>query len=414
MIMSWDVSVMKWRRLKSLDGHEGNLPLVTVFLPTFSRVKEGYLSRAIQSVLNQTYPHFELIIIDDASVDGSDSLVQSFAAVDQRVVHVRMPQNTGLPAYNMGMVYPKTHGVFFAFAYDDCVLRPNHLAVLVHHLNKNAAWGMVYGQAELIWSSGKKQTIGLPYNHAQMEQGNNHIPNVSVMVRRTVIENVGWYDPHVLLSRFYDWDLWQRIAAKYPLGYVEEVLAEEYGISLPDSIGNTYTALPQLMLKYSKLKRDAMLKPCRLNAYDPYRCQIGIALTETEQADLIYLILEHYIKTLKISSVVELMKDKHKEAIGKASHLAWRKLSSQNVHIDGTNLLLLMQGLMAYIDRQHRMNLRCIADQMQVIQEKQQTIDGQQSYIDKQQVFINRKEKYIYELHDKLVQLEHKLRLRDE
>ena len=98
----------------------------------------------------------------------------------------------------------------------------------------------------------KSMIIGQPFNKAEMLVGNNHVPNVTVMMPRQIIEDIGFYDPHILLKRFCDWDLWVRISNKYAVRYVPHVLADEYGGLLPESLGNSISLNTPLMLKYVK------------------------------------------------------------------------------------------------------------------------------------------------------------------
>lgn len=67
-------------------------PLVTVLLPTYNRAH--LLPKAINSVINQTYPHFELIIVDDGSTNDTPNVVKAFH--DKRIRYVRHEENQGL------------------------------------------------------------------------------------------------------------------------------------------------------------------------------------------------------------------------------------------------------------------------------------------------------------------------------
>ena len=83
--------------LKNRD-YENQKPVVSVLLPTFKRAKDGYFEKAVQSVLNQMFNDLELIIIDDASTDGTKDLIEYFMKIDSRVHCIKHKQNIGLPA----------------------------------------------------------------------------------------------------------------------------------------------------------------------------------------------------------------------------------------------------------------------------------------------------------------------------
>ena len=73
-------------------------PRVSVLLPTFCRGQSGLFSRAVEGVLKQTLTDLELIIVDDASTDGTAGLIREFMARDGRVSCLTHPTNIGLPA----------------------------------------------------------------------------------------------------------------------------------------------------------------------------------------------------------------------------------------------------------------------------------------------------------------------------
>ena len=238
-------------------------PLISVFLPTFARCGGGHLERAIRSVLSQTYQNLELFVVDDGSVDGSKEVIEHFCAEDSRVKQFRFEINTGLPAYNTGICYAKCRGSCLAWIFDDCVWRMHHLEVLVRELSASPSAGFVYSKALSHFAGGNEVVIGMPYDEKHMQKGNNHIANVATLVTRKAVEAVGWYDPHVILKRFCDWDLWTRIWKVFGCAFVDEITADEYGTGLADSLGNTHTLFPSVILKYAATERNAMLVPSR-------------------------------------------------------------------------------------------------------------------------------------------------------
>jgi glycosyltransferase involved in cell wall biosynthesis len=270
-------------------------PLVSIFLPTFRRRLGGFLEQSIESVLNQTYKEFELIVADDGSTDGSADLIAWYARSDSRVKHIRFERNIGLPALTLGLCSNKANGSLYAFVFDDCTLMPYHLERLTEAFDANPAAAMVYGQAEAHWKNGRSTIIGQPYSAFDMRVGNNHIPNVSVMLRRSTVAQFGWYDPHVILKRFCDWDLWLRIGTERQPVFVNEVLAHENGTKLTDSLGEQVTVHTDLMLRYSRTDRNDSLLPQRLPSYDPLRTDVLHNMSEEDISNINYLILEHLL-----------------------------------------------------------------------------------------------------------------------
>jgi len=128
-------------------------PLVTVGLPVYNG--EKYLSQAIESILCQTYRHFELVISDNASSDGTRDICLGFAAEDSRIHYIRQDMNNGVVS-NSNAVCRYARGEYFRWASDDDYTTPDHLekcvAVLESHPESVAAY------TRTVWLEGDTQT----------------------------------------------------------------------------------------------------------------------------------------------------------------------------------------------------------------------------------------------------------------
>jgi glycosyltransferase involved in cell wall biosynthesis len=118
---------------------------VSVIIATYNRA--ALLPRAVNSVLDQTYSDFELIIIDDCSQDNTWDVIETFA--DPRIRAVRHKTNRGAAAArNTGV--SQARGEYIAFLDDDDECMPNRLADQISVLDANPEVGMVYGWIEEI------------------------------------------------------------------------------------------------------------------------------------------------------------------------------------------------------------------------------------------------------------------------
>ncbi len=114
-------------------------PLVTVLLPTYNRAH--LLPRAIRSVLNQTYPHFELIIVDDGSTDDTPKVIKAFR--DRRIRYIRHDENRGILAVrNTGL--DAARGDYITKVDDDDELVPEALEIAVNELRRLVPRGVHY------------------------------------------------------------------------------------------------------------------------------------------------------------------------------------------------------------------------------------------------------------------------------
>lgn len=246
-------------------------PIISVLLPTFRRAKSGKFRKAIESVLSQTLAELELIIVDDASTDGSADIIAEFMAKDGRVSCLRHAENIGLPAISEYEAYSKSRGSYIAFAFDDDIFFPDALRELYVHAQMTPDQ-VVYGSVamrvnELGTGEDKVEHLG-----ASLSTNNincwNFIANNAVLVPRFIFDDIGLYDPHILMTRVCDWDLWRRIARKYILRYVDVSVGEVGGPATDDSLGKTYALDSWASEERIKQERNVSLRPENIGEYD--------------------------------------------------------------------------------------------------------------------------------------------------
>lgn len=105
-----------------------NRPTVSIGLPVFNG--ENYLEEAVDSILDQSFVDFELVISDNASTDRTPEICKGFAAHDRRVTYVRQPSNLGASA-NYTAVFAASTGRYFKWSAHDDVCEPDFLASCV-------------------------------------------------------------------------------------------------------------------------------------------------------------------------------------------------------------------------------------------------------------------------------------------
>lgn len=106
-------------------------PKVSVVLPTYNRAQ--LLVRAIDSVLNQTYQDFELIVVDDASTDETASVLQKYEKLSSKIKVIRLKENQGVSvARNLGN--EAAQGKYIAILDSDDIFKPHYLETAVHFM----------------------------------------------------------------------------------------------------------------------------------------------------------------------------------------------------------------------------------------------------------------------------------------
>lgn len=135
-----------------------NPPLVSVGLAVYNG--EEYLAEAIDSILAQTYTHFELVLSDNASTDRTQSICEAYAARDPRIKVSRNPKNIG-GANNENLVFTLSSGKYFHLAAHDDKIAPDFLARCVEVLEANPDIVLCYTEMIVIDGNGQEmQRVG--------------------------------------------------------------------------------------------------------------------------------------------------------------------------------------------------------------------------------------------------------------
>ncbi len=191
-------------------------PLITTIIPTYQRPQ--MLKRAIQSVLNQTFPAFQVCVYDNASNDDTKTVVSELAKTDSRVRYYCHEENIGAVAnFNFGLKEVDTP--FFSFLSDDDVLLPNFFASAMQSLSSSADV-MFYAGLTIVAENNKVITItkrGGRFGYFPPPDGLLEIGSLlwtSIIFRSEVIEREGVLD---IEAGPPDVDFELRIAAHNPI-----------------------------------------------------------------------------------------------------------------------------------------------------------------------------------------------------
>jgi glycosyltransferase involved in cell wall biosynthesis len=111
-----------------------SLDLISIVMPLYN--SEKYISESIESVLSQTYNHWELIVVDDKSTDNSSMIVESYAHKDNRVKLINLDTNVG-PTKARNRAIEEANGRYISFLDSDDMWLPDKLQQQIIFLNKN-------------------------------------------------------------------------------------------------------------------------------------------------------------------------------------------------------------------------------------------------------------------------------------
>jgi glycosyltransferase involved in cell wall biosynthesis len=227
------------------------MPEVSIIIPTYNYGR--FISKAIDSVLSQTGVSCEVIVVDDGSTDDTPSVLASY---DDKLRAFRQTHHGAPAARNLGL--QKARGKYVLFLDADDWLLPGALSSRHNYLESQSDCNWVYGPWQQQDEHGRDITTA--YNHrpfAFMRKRSGNILGYlllgelialcSVMISRYLVLEVGGFD--INLPCFQDYELWLRVAARSPLGYIEDsnivVLTHEGSISRSE--GNGYQTLLHIL-----------------------------------------------------------------------------------------------------------------------------------------------------------------------
>lgn len=240
--------------------------MVSIIIPTYNRA--GTIMRSIQSVIEQSYTEWELIIIDDGSTDNTKDIVKSVMEQEVRIRYIHCPENKGQAfARNAGI--QAAGGEYIAFQdSDDCWL-PDKLQRQMSIMEAHPEYGLVYGQ--VVYD--ENGMLSAPYPpvdggeqvfKACLKQ--NQIGTPTMLVRKEVFDTIGLFDTS--LAALEDYELALRITKRFPTGFVTAPVLKAYksADSVSRDLGNHLIASCIILKKYEKDIRNNHLWDYKITA----------------------------------------------------------------------------------------------------------------------------------------------------
>ena len=200
------------------------MSIVSVIVPVYNGVH--FIEKTLNHILNQTYTHIEVILVNDGSSDDSANLINRLKKKDSRIKVFHKKNGGVADARNFGI--KKASGEFIAFCDQDDIWHADKLEKQVP-LFKNKNTGMVYCGTitSYLGTNIKKEE-----DFSGFVKGNifnvlvkgNFIPCCSVIVRKSVLNKVDNFDPDKSLMGVDDWHVWLKIALISEIDFVKENL----------------------------------------------------------------------------------------------------------------------------------------------------------------------------------------------
>ncbi len=212
-------------------------PLVTIGVPTYNSAR--YLRESLDSILAQTYPNWEIIVSDNASQDGTVAILREYA--ERHRIRLLLNKGNVGAGGNFNRLINEAHGEYVAIYHSDDLYLPTIVEESVRVMEENPEVGLVSTLAHAIDGDGRRlftyELTGMPQRDPRGVYGldealmgvlagrKNRLFFVtpSVMVRTSVYRELGGFDQPAFSSSC-DTEMWLRIAAKYRVAILGEVL----------------------------------------------------------------------------------------------------------------------------------------------------------------------------------------------
>lgn len=206
--------------------------MFSIIMPVWNRAQ--IVKRAIQSVLNQTFPDYELIIVDDGSEDNLPVVIIPF--LSEKVLFYQIPHQGVSVARNYGLKLARYQ--IIAYLDSDNVWHPQFLERMYLEFNKATPIIAAYCKYNIYRQNQDKEVFlakigGRPFNYQELLQ-ENYIDLNAFAHKRECLDFCGYHNEQ--LKRLTDWEFILRIVAKYPIVFVPDILVDYYFLVFPNSI----------------------------------------------------------------------------------------------------------------------------------------------------------------------------------
>jgi len=201
-------------------------PAVTIIIPVYNR--EWCIKRSIDSVLNQTFQDFEIIIVNDGSTDNTSMILNEYANINN--VEVIKQKNQGVSkARNTGIKH--SNGEYISFLDSDDLWEKEKLQIQIDFFNQNK--NCMVCQTEETWIRNNKK-INPKFRHKK-PSGDIFIPSLSlclvspsaVMMKKSFFKHVGLFDTSMPACE--DYDLWLRSSLLFKFGLIDVQAVIKHG-----------------------------------------------------------------------------------------------------------------------------------------------------------------------------------------
>lgn len=220
--------------------------LVSICIPTYNG--EAFISEAMRSAVSQTYANLEIIVSDDDSSDNTCSIIKSFLSKTSIPIHIHKHKPQGIGA-NWNHCVSKAKGDYIKFLFQDDILEPNCIEIMMNMAIKNPKVGLVYCKRKFIFDTLTSKLEAFISYYGKLHEHWDHIiiaegilsgkvylkdrallnspknkigePSAALL-RKSVFVKVGYFNED--LKQTLDFEFWYRIMTQFDIGFIDQIL----------------------------------------------------------------------------------------------------------------------------------------------------------------------------------------------
>jgi teichuronic acid biosynthesis glycosyltransferase TuaG len=245
-----------------------SVPVVSIIMPAYNA--EKFIEESIESVINQTYANWELLIVDDGSTDATKNRIESFCKQDGRIKCFRQPNGKQGKARNLAL--SQARGEYIAFLDADDLWLPEKLELqLVEIKEKNVA--LVFSDTNMFTEKGSIKLMNSGKGFFSGEKGMvaflemNKIPILTVLVKREVLREVGGFSENKPIQNAEDYHLWLRLLIRGYIFYGSERILAKYRVHSTSSSSDDKLAAACVVEAFEELKKENKQYSNLINCY---------------------------------------------------------------------------------------------------------------------------------------------------
>ncbi len=222
--------------------------LVSIVLPVYNGAK--YLEKSINSVIEQTYKEWELLILDDCSTDETPDISEKYVKYDDRIKYFRNEHNLKLPG-NLNRGFSLAKGDYLTWTSDDNKFHPTAIEKMVAALQPPSKAQFVFASCNIIDDKDEVTDLFVAEKNCKNVIVGQNCIGACFMYTREVYQTVGEYDTELFLTE--DFDYWQRVISRFDAVSIDEVLYDyrRHGANLTSTMKKEkfYTAYKNMLMK---------------------------------------------------------------------------------------------------------------------------------------------------------------------